>query len=245
MSASAVDDHIQVFPNIGKKGSSDPDVRRVMSGNDENDLDVLAMPHAMTKEQQNSTGTKWTWLVITLAVIVVILIIVIVWYVLKENAVNQVEQPPVAYPPQRGRRRMHRGLPRNQPIACASDSEDSSNEPVANLSKPTKPTKPTPSRQDLEGLLNRINPHKQNTSGDKPRQTVSFTNPIEQPATQSKSAIPIQKVKVDAADDLNTVDNDNIDCNTVASFYTNLEQTMDIDVVDDDEAGDTGLDMND
>lgn len=83
-------EHIEVLPNIPgvdrSRRNPDPDVDNILNKSD--DVDIIGMKHEPTNEEKNQSKpneSSWSWLIIGLGLIVIVLIIIIVWYVFREN----------------------------------------------------------------------------------------------------------------------------------------------------------------
>ena len=249
MSKKALDHHIEVFPNISgvekTRRKVDPDVENIMNkSKNSGGIDVMGMPHEPTNEEKNTsnhTESSWSCLIIVLGFIVVMLIVIIVWYVLRENEEPKPTQLPTGItrpvhtygPGQPHQFAQHPGQP-HQFAQHPGQRPQSEHTPIHSQSMQQKEKEMQKSRQptkeELENTLQKLT--------RKEEKQKQLTPSKRQRVRESNGAI-VEEMSDDTTEHTEettdeSAENQQLDNKLTNTFYTNLQQNIDLEELDDE-----------
>lgn len=243
-------DHIEVLPNLSRTNKQpnkrfDPDVETILKPK-KKDVNILDMKHEPTQEERDGGGnahteSSWSWLIIGLALIVIALIIIIVWYVLKENEETNECKPnnippdiirPTMYPPQYNQMaRYPNQMQPHMPLAPQHMPQQTEHMPLHTKTmrqSEKKQDKKQPTKAELEARLKQMQPIQE--SGEE-GETKTLQPSKKQKQNENVSQNREPKIEVVPEDE----DNSQLDNQMSKTFYTNLQQSIDHDDVEEEE----------
>jgi hypothetical protein len=250
------------IPGVEKnRRKVDPDVENIINKSKNSDgINVMDMPHEPTDEEKTNSkhaDASWSWLIMGLGFIVILLIIIIVWYVLRENEEPKPVQLPMGitrpahsynpgqmhpgqmHPGQMHPGQMHPGQPFAQnPFAQDPFTQHSGQQrpqfehtPINSqtMQQKEKETQKRrqPTKEELENTLQQLT--------GKDEENSKMLTPSKRQRVKENTGAIVEEMDEETAEPTDeSAENQQLDNKLTNTFYTNLQQNIDLEDLDDE-----------